>query len=84
LVREGFDEAAEIPATFREPLCQSELLWSPPARWLLARFIKQAPNSTLGIVRQFLQPVDGNVLLNRAVGPALTRLDLDAQQSCEK
>ena len=36
------------------------------------------------IVRQLLQPMSGNVLLNNAVGPPLAGFDVSAQQSCEK
>jgi len=50
----------------------------------LARLKKQTTDLTLCIIRQLLQPVGGNVLLNNAVGPSLTGFDLSAQQSCEK
>jgi len=50
----------------------------------LARFGEQSANLTLGIVREFLQPVSGNVRLDDAASPSLTGFDVSAQQSCEK
>jgi hypothetical protein len=45
----------------------------------LARFREYAANLTLGIVRQFLQSVAGNVGFNDAASPLLTGFDASAQ-----
>jgi hypothetical protein len=45
----------------------------------LARSGEQAADLTLGIVRQVLQPVVGNVSLNNAASPSFTGLDVSAQ-----
>jgi hypothetical protein len=39
---------------------------------------------TLGIVRQVLQPVVGNVRFNNAASLSLTGFEVSTQQSCEK
>jgi hypothetical protein len=41
-------------------------------------------NLALGIVRQSLQAVIGNVALDEAASPPLAGLEVGAQQSCEK
>jgi hypothetical protein len=38
----------------------------------------------LGIIRQVLQPVVGNVRLDDAAGLSLTGFEVSTQQSCEK
>ena len=47
----------------------------------MPRLGKQATDLTLSVIRQLLQPVGGNVLLDNAVCPSLTGFDLNAQQS---
>jgi hypothetical protein len=39
---------------------------------------------TLCVIRQFVEPVGGKILLNHAVRASLTGCDLNAQQSNEK
>jgi hypothetical protein len=50
----------------------------------LARLDEQATDLTLGIIRQLLQPVGSDVLLDNAVSPPLIRFNVSAQQSYEK
>src|SRR5215218_312151 len=61
------------------------------ARWirmsvttLSARLDEQATDLTLGIIREPLQPVGSNILLDDAVSPPLIGFGVRAQQSCEK
>jgi hypothetical protein len=45
----------------------------------LARPGEQAANLTLGIVREFVQPVVGNVRLDNAISASLGGFEVDAQ-----
>jgi len=51
---------------------------------LSARLDEQATDLTLGIIREPLQPVGSNILLDDAVSPPLIGFGVRAQQSCEK